>query len=466
MLRRIADVIVVGAGPAGAHAAAIMARGGLRVLLVDRRAFGHAGAQWLNDVPRWMFDAARVRCPEASKHRSGPGAPFLMFPPEGYTPVRVTHSPVAEVDMRALGQELAAEVDDAFTGETLWGVTIRDVDCDRRGRPIAVVGFREDEEGGREEVRLEASLFVDASGLSAVVRRGVPALASACPPPARSDLCAAAQEVRTVVDPEGAARFLKRHHAEPGAFVSRVGISGGFSVLRVMVEPDQSAVSLLTGAVTGHRSGRAIMDDFIEDNDWIGPRLLGGSRAIPLRRPYTHLVAPGLALLGDAACQVYAAHGSGIGVGLNAAMLLGDAVVRGVRMGRDPGNIHTLWPYAAEFHQRWGGLLCFADLFRQLSQRLTFEQTTTLVEGGLMTPGMVYDGLAQQRPALRPDELGAQLIAAVRHLDMVGMLLPTLVRMPLLELAAALYYPDVHSPRMLDLYEVLLQMLMGEEERL
>ena len=154
-MRRIADVVVVGAGPAGAHAAAIMARGGLRVLLVDRRERGDAGAQWLNDVPRWMFDAARVRCPEASTHRTGPGLPFLTFAPEGDASVRVENCPVAEVDMRTLGDELAAEVDEAPTGETLWGVEVRRVDLDRRGRPIAVEGHRQ--VGGESEpVRLEA----------------------------------------------------------------------------------------------------------------------------------------------------------------------------------------------------------------------------------------------------------------------------------------------------------------------
>ena len=38
------DVVVVGAGPAGAHAAGCMARAGLDVALVDRRLKGQAGA--------------------------------------------------------------------------------------------------------------------------------------------------------------------------------------------------------------------------------------------------------------------------------------------------------------------------------------------------------------------------------------------------------------------------------------
>ena len=55
----------------------------------------------------------------------------------------------------------------------------------------------------------------------------------------------------------------------------------------------------------------------------------GGQRAIPLGRPHDTLASDRVALVGDAARQVFSAHGSGIGAGMVAARMLVDAIVRG-----------------------------------------------------------------------------------------------------------------------------------------
>ena len=69
-----------------------------------------------------------------------------------------------------------------------------------------------------------------------------------------------------------------------------------------------------------------MLDGARADEPWLGESISGGSGVIPLRRPYARFTAPGLALVGDAACQVFPAHGSGIGMGLIAGRMLADAV--------------------------------------------------------------------------------------------------------------------------------------------
>ena len=59
------DAVVVGGGTAGAAAALFLARAGRSVVLVDKRAVGETGARWVNSVPRWCFEEAGVRLPDA-----------------------------------------------------------------------------------------------------------------------------------------------------------------------------------------------------------------------------------------------------------------------------------------------------------------------------------------------------------------------------------------------------------------
>ena len=54
-----------GAGVAGAAAAGMLAEAGFRVALFDARQLDRAGPRWVNGVPAWLFDEARVPRPAA-----------------------------------------------------------------------------------------------------------------------------------------------------------------------------------------------------------------------------------------------------------------------------------------------------------------------------------------------------------------------------------------------------------------
>lgn len=431
------DVVVVGAGPAGAHAAARMARAGLEVMLVDRNPRGGAGAQWLNGVTLWQFEAARCALPTGPELFAGE-QPFTMLSPDGSARLHVESSPVLELDMRHLGERLAGEVSDAATGTLAWGQRAGALEVDRSGRAVAL--DLEDLEGG-EKHRVSASLFVDATGLAAVLRKQHPLLSELCPVPPAEHLCRASQELRDVDDPEGAQAFLAERGGRPEEALSYVGVAGGYSLLRAAISEDLDHVSLLTGsaAVDGQPSGRKILDTFVAEQPWIGDVRFGGSRTIPLRRPYAHLVAPGLALLGDAASQVYSAHGSGIGIGLIAASLLADAAIEAHRSGQDPGSLEALWPYPRRFHREYGGVLGASDLFRRFSQELTAAETTSLIREGLLNRSMVLDGLLQKPPKVQPRELPAQLRGMARVPRIARRLVPVLAKMPVIYAVARAY---------------------------
>jgi flavin-dependent dehydrogenase len=450
------DVVVVGAGVAGAACARFLAEGGLRVALVDRRAMAKAGARWVNGVPARAFDRARIARPEPPELR-GEGHRFIVASPSGRTRIVLEgadggaerpRNPVMEVDMRRLGQRMR---DGAKTaGATLIEETpVEEVVLDH-GRPIALA---------TKAGRIEAALFVDASGLPAVVRRAV---FPRWPDVPRAHLCLAGQEVCTIRDVAGARAFLAENDLKIGDVFALTGTHGGYSVvnLRVELHGDGGEVSLLTGAVPDSgTTGAAMIEELQRAHPWIGERVFGGAGALPLRRPYARLTAPGLALLGDAGNQMFPAHGSGIAIGLRAARLLADVVLEGDRARI--GDEDASWPYAMRFHRTHAGALAGYDLVRRMAQAFTRDEAEALYETGLITHASVLAALQQELFAPSPGELLGTAKAALQAPRLAAKVLAVFAKIPLL-VANAATYPSKPDLAALASYEKRTSMVFDE----
>lgn len=412
------DIAVLGAGIAGSAAARALALAGWRVALIDAKPASEAGPRWVNGVPPWMFDAAAIPRPVAPER--GSQGPFVMCDAEGVRRVVVDPSPVWWVDMRLLGDRLRRDALAAGAVD-LFEHRCTDVVVEG-GRPVAL------SLAGPTARSVRARLFVDAAGMAGRIRRAVPAFAPFCPKIARRDICSAAQEVAEIADRGAAERFLATQGATSGETLSRSAVAGGFSIQNVQVDLTHGHVDLLTGAIAEDRypSGPALVADLRARHPWIGPRRFGGAGAIPLRRPWSRLGALGVVLLGDAACQVFAAHGSGIGIGMIAARQLADAVAGAA----DPGAEAVTWAYSARFHRLWGGRLAAAQLIRQISQALTAEQIARVLAAGLINPDSARQTLDQQLPPLGPKALPALARAAAREPRLAARFVASLRALP------------------------------------
>ena len=364
-----ADVIVVGAGSSGAAASAFLAERGMRVICIERRPLDEAGARWVNGVPRAAFVAAGVDLPGPDESDGTP-APFHLVATGGRALVPI-HD-VLEIDMRKLVarlQERAAIAGVEFLDET----TVHGLDGDRLSTTAGP---------------LHARWFVDASGLAGARLLGQPAVA-------RDHLCAAAQEVREVLDRDAALAFFANHGVAPGEVLGLVGVAGGYSVLNVRLHHGGRTMGILTGSIPsmGFPSGKAMLDDLVAREPWIGPRVFGGSGAIPLRRAHDRLANDRVALLGDAACQVFPAHGSGVGAGLIAARLLADTLARG----------GSLRDYEVAWHRTHGGMFAFFDVFRRWNQTVDADTLGRAMRLGLLDADGLRAGIDQvlPRPSLR-----------------------------------------------------------------
>lgn len=395
------DVAIVGAGTAGAAAAALCAERGLSTVCLDRRPLHQAGARWVNGVPAWCFEAAGLEPPMGPELHAADHVFHLVV---GWGPRRLSlrgHG-VLDVDMCGLVERLQARARQA--GATLRG-----------GAPVTDFDGRRLQFGADT---IEARWFVDASGLGGarLLRQG---------PVARHDLCTAAQWVHELADPAGARAWLEQQDAHEGETVCFTSVAGGYSIVSVRVEAaahgSPGTVSLLTGSIPahGHPAGQRLLDDFVEAHPWIGARRSGGSRAIPLGRPHDVLAEGNVALLGDAAGQVFSAHGSGIGAGLLAAGLLADVLAE----GRGPE------PYGVRWQRRYGGTFAAYDVFRRFSQRLAIEEVAELLDAGLLDASSSIAALRQELPRPSPRQLLAQARGLVRSRRLAARFAPVLARM-------------------------------------
>jgi flavin-dependent dehydrogenase len=397
------DVAIIGAGTAGSAAAALCAQAGLEVICLERGPLDQAGARWCNGVPPWAFDEAGIPRPEAPELRGSPASLLIA----GWGPERIRlDTGVLEVDMRLLVQRLQGMAREA--GATLRG-------------GCAVRGW-EGQALRTDEGTVQARWVIDASGL-----RGAGLIA--VPKVAREDLCTAAQEVRRLVDPAAARAWFDARGASPDDVVIFTGIAGGYSILNVRVHGDE--VALLTGSIPalGHPAGAVILERFVQEQPWIGPKLFGGGGAIPIRRPFTRLHEDRVALIGDAACQVFSAHGSGIAAQLVAARILADVLSSG----------GTVADYSARFQRRFGGELAASDVFCRLSRDLSVDDLRRLMRSGLLDAELAAGAVRQRKPDLGGRALLRLVAGALRAPDVAARVLPSVARMELARRVYALH---------------------------
>lgn len=361
------DVVIVGAGSAGAAVAVQTARIGLRTLLLDKHPLERAGATWVNGVHGQAFDEAGLGRPHAPELRAS-GHRFHLVAGWGPHKKTVGDTGVLDVDMRLLIARLQRE--SALAGATLRGQ-----------EPVLSL------EPGRvrtADTTYEAALVVDASGLGGLYR---------VEKPRPSDVCAAAQGVYAVNDRAAAEAFFRGFGAEPGETICFAAVAGGYSIASMRLEGDELAILTGTLPALGHPPGKKVRDDLAARHAWIGPMAFGGHAPIPLHRPRKDLafVARDRALVrvGDAAGLVYAAHGSGIGAQLVAGRMLADTLAQ--RTPRDGvGSAVGAWERA--WHRRFGARFLAADAFRRLSTRLTPGLLAWALRSGLMPEPLLRIG--------------------------------------------------------------------------
>jgi len=445
------DILIVGAGPVGAHAAHLFAERGFKVVLLEKNKREACGARWVNGVPLWQLEDAGLQKPPPNEiHHSG--NLFSIISPLSQHRITLNDAQLLDIDMRHFGLRLLSKAESHPNVTTYFETTFHHLNFDVRNRPNSA---------HTSAGEINFKLIIDASGMSAVIRKQVPILSRLCPQVTPADICTAAQEVYEIADPHGAHTYLERNNGTKGEALAFVGIAGGFSLMRVIIDQDARHVAFLTGSrpLPGIPSGMDLIRQFVADNVWVGARMFGGQRPIPLRRPYAALSASGVALLGDAGSQIYSAHGSGIGISLIAAKILAETLKSASDKDEDISDAEVLARYARRFHKLYGSLLANSDASRRFSQSLTQEETHTLIERRLLSPNIARDALFQRPIGFYLADIPGQIVKAMQHPRLVGKVLKVAAKMPLIA-AAMKTYPRTADPEKLLRFDQRLEKLV------
>lgn len=419
------DVAILGAGIAGCHLAQLLAHTGISVALIDHLGLSCSGPDWINAVPLWMFDEAGLEGPQGQE-LFDLNERFIVRAPDQKTRVIVDDLHVADVHMGQLGKRLKEKFVKGKVGLFLHGnITSCQFNNDRLTK---IAGESQD----LGAFSIQAPLFVDASGIKAILRKSHPQSSRYWPLIASSDMCTAAQRTLEIKDPHGALTFLEKNNFAPGDILADVGFMGGYSLFRIQIDKSINHISILCGirALPEFLGAQTLVSQFVGKNAWIGKVFIDGRGVIPIKAPYRKLTSSGLALIGDAACQVYAAHGSGIGIGLIAAKMLADSLIAARYLGHDLGGPEALGGYQRAFHQRYYRRLYFSEHFRKFSQSLKPESMIRLIESGMLSSGLLKQTLLQLEPELSISDLRTLSTAAIKSPRLFASILPALARAP------------------------------------
>lgn len=325
MSDRQADVLVVGAGPAGSASAAFLAQGGARVIVVDRGAFPRdkACSEYMSPEAVRVLDRLGL---VADLERAGaaPLAGTIVYAPRGsrlegvfalasHRPYRATGLSVAR---RVLDAHLVRAARDAGA-EVIERTTVEELLYERGAVAGALVRSAD---GGRQAIR--ARLTVGADGLRSVVARRIGRRSYGVP--RRIGLVAHVAGVPGLVQ-------SAEMHVGPAGYVGLNPLGQDVANVALVVPAERM------GAARGRRAGffYETLNEFagvrgrVDPRRQIRPVLVTG----PFAARSTRIAASGALLVGDAADFFDPFTGEGICSALRGAELVAEHALPALAAG-------------------------------------------------------------------------------------------------------------------------------------
>lgn len=371
------DLLIAGAGIAGLTLAVAAARRGLKVVVVERREPGVAGAHWINGVRPDAAAACGMRLPERLVvHGHGR---FVTTDPLDTVRVVVDPAPLHEMDMAAMLGWLIEEARQA--GATvLHGVHIDTID-----RLPGQTSHRVSTSAG---AAWTAAVVADTRGHNPSNLED------------SLDVCSAWQAIARVSDPGAARRWWEEKGLRPGDTWSLAGVEGGWSVRNFCLLDDGERLALLSGALhrPGWRSGARIGREALQGLPFSTQVERHGGGLIPLRPSPGPLVSDGRILAGDRAGLVFPLHGSGVSPAFSFAAIVAGQLSE--LLGKKEPTQAALWPIYSAWQRGQGATHAGYQGLRMLAATLTPEDHRTLLQSGISSPASVRAALLQE--PLRP----------------------------------------------------------------
>ena len=357
------DVIVVGAGTGGCLTSKTLAEAGLKVCMIDRKREQDIGDKVCGDaIGKHHFDNIGIAHP-SGKELDQTIEGIKVYSPDMATEINVQGEGVHGylVNRLLFGQRLVQEAKTA--GVTLNDLTIVTEPIIKNGYVIGVL--TKDQKTG-ENCEILAKVVVDASGHSAILRKKLPVEFGIEKKVKDEDVEICYREIREIKEPIDELGFCK-------IYLDLKRVPGGY----YWIFPKSSTtinVGLGVAMTKGFPNPKDLYNELILSMPLFKDSrvLKGGGGLVPTRRPISPMVANGIIIIGDAACQVNPIHGGGIGSSMMGGVRAAEVIIEALKKG--DVSREALWSYTGIFMKEYGAKQAGLDIFRMLLQRLNNKE--------------------------------------------------------------------------------------------
>lgn len=378
---KMKKIIVAGAGHGGLAAAALLAKQGYDVTVIEAKKRAEMGHDWHDVMVKSSLTDAGFDLPGEDAFTPFANTSYVApsMKTEITEPYRVSEYS-GYIDRKFLLKYLIDEAEKAGVNFR-FGVKLLSVACDCE----KVTGVRCWERGRVKEYA--GDLVIDAAGIASPVRRTLPGsfgVRNEILPKETFYTWRAYFEntEKKLSDPTNRVFFYHNH---------RPGMD--------WVITDEAFVDILVGGFQpiDQTDVDKAVEDFRQQYPYMGKLIRGGQFAtIPLRRTLPQIVANGYAAVGDSAAMTEPLSGSGISLSLRAGRCLADAVIAA---GDEELTVEKLWPYQYNYYQKYGNSQIGNDVLKGVLGNLTGKDVDFLLDARILTLKEIASGGVPQYKA-------------------------------------------------------------------
>ncbi len=401
------DVIIAGAGPGGCIAARDFANAGFSVALFDTEEPETLGKPIVVEVEKQMFHTTGVPLPE------GEEKPYHQKRMRVFSPRRKEaftlegEHPAVSLKLDTFAKRLLGYAQQAgakfISGHKALRPTIRDGTI--RGAVFSNDGA---------EVEVTASLTIDATGFAGALARELPPETGIGFQDLKRDVVLAENHWHAI-DDAGARDAIKGGLHYDNEVWNRLGVYGNYSTEYSYLSLADSRAYILIGlkASADQPALPELIDRFRKEQGYFNDRLYGGSGPIRVRRAWDGLCAPGFLALGEAACMVIPAHGSGVASAMYAGKLAAEVGAKALKEG-DP-RMEALWPYSYKYQTGRGAVLATFDANKLMVESFDNQDIAALMESKAMHPQDLWNAAVPAPISMSARSLPTRLRGLVKN---------------------------------------------------
>ncbi|GAY25348.1 Chain A, Constructing Tailored Isoprenoid Products By Structure-guided Modification Of Geranylgeranyl Reductase [Desulfurococcaceae archaeon AG1] len=411
------DVVIVGAGVAGATAASLISRMGFSVALIDAKPSYRVGDKPCGDaIGKHHFEEVGIK-PPSGEELDGLVKGILLYSPSEEV-VLTIEGEGYEINRVKFTQRLIRESID--NGAEYYDETNASAPIIENGFVRGVIATRMG-----EKLVFRSNVVIDASGSARSIVRRLPPEWPVVDPIKPEDTQIAYREIRILeewIDKPEYIRIYVNQKIAPGGY--------WWNFPKSIARTVNVGLGVQNGK--GYEHPRTYLYKYILTRpEFKNSKIVETSGAlVPTRRPPYSMVWNGIMVIGDAAYTVNPVHGGGKGSGMLAAKAASIAFAKASEIG--DYSAKGLWIMNKLYIDYYGAKQASLDIFRIFLQKLSDDDIEyglrkrilkesdlyeTSITGVIKNKKSVFDKLGRVIAGLGRPSLLAKLIVAAEYMD-------------------------------------------------